>query len=277
MTKLLNANFSRMRRSRLFWGIGAGIFILSAMTALQCGSALLDCWRRDIQARVDAYYFTFAPVFIPFCALFISLFLGTEYSDGTIRNKLAVGHKRSSIYMANFLSCFAGCGIYLALWLLGTVFLPLRTGPLEMGPSGFLIYILVALGFTAASAAIFNLIGNLCSSKSSTVVLAVIACVLLMLLASGLNNRLDELPTHGGMAYIDGEFIMQEETPNPLYLSGVPRLICQCLLELLPTGQTILMADAAIDWPLRQIVFSLLLTAAVTGIGIRAFSKKDIR
>lgn len=277
MTKLLNANFSRLRHSRLFWGIGAGIFILSALVALQCGSAVQDCWRRDIQVKVDAYYFTFAPMVIPLCALFISLFLGTEYSDGTMRNKLIAGHRRGSIYMAGFLSCLAGCGFYLLLWLLGAALMPLRTGPLEMGFGGFAVYVLVALGFTAASAAIFTLIGNLCSGKTTTVVLAIITCVVLLLLASGFNDRLDEVEFHGGMAYVDGVFQEIPPTPNPLYLSGVKRLICQCLLELLPTGQAILMADASVEQPLRQIALSLLLTAVVTGIGIRAFSKKDIK
>lgn len=277
MTKLLNANFARLRRSRTFWGIGAVLLILSAMTALQTGSALLDNWRRGMEVTVDSYYFTFAPILIPLCALFISLFLGTEYSDGTMRNKLVVGHGRGGIYLANFLCCFSGCCVYLLLWLLGAALLPLRTGPLEMGFGGFVVYTLVALGFTAASAALFTLIGCLCSNKTYTVVLALIVCVALLLLASGLNNRLEELPTHGGMAYIDGEFILQEETPNPLYLSGPMRLICQVLLELLPTGQTILMEDASIEQPLRQIVLSLLLTVVTTGIGVRAFSKKNMK
>ena len=40
---------------------------------------------------------------------FCQPFIGTEYSDGTIRNKIVVGHSRSTIYLANLLTCcFAG-------------------------------------------------------------------------------------------------------------------------------------------------------------------------
>ena len=42
-------------------------------------------------------------------AVFISLFVGSEYSDGTIRNKLVVGHSRMRIYLANLIVCSIAC------------------------------------------------------------------------------------------------------------------------------------------------------------------------
>ena len=43
-----------------------------------------------------------------FMAMFTSLFIGTEYDYGTIRNKIIVGHSRTSIYFSN-LSMTPGC------------------------------------------------------------------------------------------------------------------------------------------------------------------------
>ena len=51
-------------------------------------------------------------------AAFCSMFIGTEFSDGTMRNKLIVGHRRREIYFTNFLTC-ALSGIFLiwCIWL----------------------------------------------------------------------------------------------------------------------------------------------------------------
>ncbi len=36
-------------------------------------------------------------------AIFTSLFLGVEYSEGAIRNKISMGHKRTAIYLSNLI------------------------------------------------------------------------------------------------------------------------------------------------------------------------------
>ena len=40
-------------------------------------------------------------------AIFIGLFIGTEYSNGTMRNKLVIGHSRGAIYFSNLAVCIA--------------------------------------------------------------------------------------------------------------------------------------------------------------------------
>ena len=42
-------------------------------------------------------------------AILTSMFIGSEYSDGTIRNKLVVGHSRMRIYLANLIVCSVAC------------------------------------------------------------------------------------------------------------------------------------------------------------------------
>lgn len=48
------------------------------------------------------------------------MFIGTEFSDGTMRNKLIVGHRRREIYFTNFLTC-ALSGIFFNLVYLALV------------------------------------------------------------------------------------------------------------------------------------------------------------
>ena len=56
---------------------------------------------------IDGQLFTFAMFIGIVLSTFCGLFLGIEYGDGTIRNKVVVGHKRSSIYLANLITCIA--------------------------------------------------------------------------------------------------------------------------------------------------------------------------
>ena len=80
MRNLLRANFSRLWKSKALWLCAAGAFAFSAA--------------------------------------FLSLFLGVEYQDGTLRNKIIAGHARWKVYAASLLSGAAGCWVVLLGWLL---------------------------------------------------------------------------------------------------------------------------------------------------------------
>ena len=149
--------------------------------------------------------------------------------------------------------------------------------PFEMGIGGYLTYLLIAVGFTASYTAIFTWFGTVCSNKAMTIILTLGAWLGLVLLASALNDRLCVLEMQGGMAYIDGKFTMLDPAPNPLYLKGMVRTVCESILDLLPSGQSLLMHDASITYPVRQIASSVLMTALLLPAGIISFHRKNIK
>ncbi|MEG0494561.1 MAG: ABC transporter permease, partial [Clostridia bacterium] len=62
-------------------------------------------YRNAPAAPIDQIFFFQAVIIGLVSPLFCGLFLGTEYSDGTMRNKLIVGQKREKIYLSSFIVC----------------------------------------------------------------------------------------------------------------------------------------------------------------------------
>lgn len=276
MSRLLHAGFRRLFRSRLFWVMAALTAAVSFVTICSSAESFRALTESRIDASLDRYFFELAPYMGLLFGIFTSLFLGPEHADGAIRRRLSVGHTRLHVYLSNYVVCLTAGLIFLALWMLCETPGFFTIGPLRMGAAGFLAYLGVAAGFTASFTAVFLLIGMLCTNRALSVVLSLAVWIGLILAASGLNDRLSELPATGGMAYIDGVFQMIEEAPNPLYVSGAARSVMECLLELLPSGPAILMTDADIAHPFRQMLFAAALTAAVIMAGVRLFERKDI-
>ncbi|MGN0205564.1 MAG: ABC transporter permease [Coprococcus sp.] len=277
MRKLLSASFSRLWKDKLFWIMTAAMFIFSLITMLSSAHSANVMSQSGYVRTLDDYFFNLAPLMGLFDAIFISMFLGTEYADGTMRNKLIVGHTRRHIYLTNFIVCFTAGLCFIAAWLLGEIPGFFLIGPLEMGIPGFLVYLLVAAGFTAALSAIFTFVGTMTDNKALTVVLTLTVWLGILLASSALYDRLCEPEMESGVMLTANGMEIQDPTPNPMYLSGTKRTVCECLLEFLPTGQTILMSDTAIEHPLRQSLFSITITAGTTLAGFAAFHKKNIR
>ena len=114
MIKLLSANFLRLRKTNLIWG-SLGICVgLGALAALgefrfqvSVGADLSVPEVAQYKALLEKQFFEYAAFIGILAAEFISLFLGTEYSDGAIRNKLAAGHSRLSIYLSHLITSVA--------------------------------------------------------------------------------------------------------------------------------------------------------------------------
>lgn len=114
MNKLLRANFSRLWKDTVFWVVTLFMFGLGIFTV---GAQYFDIMRYNANIPFNNALFSYAAVVGCGSAIFSSLFFGTEYSDGTIRNKLIVGHLRSSVYLSNWLMNMAATVIMIAAFL----------------------------------------------------------------------------------------------------------------------------------------------------------------
>lgn len=277
MRKLLAANFNRLSKDKLSWCVLTVVTIASFVSIFNSAHSYEAMLNQGFVKSLDDYYFSQAPMMGAFIALFISTFLGTEYSDGTIRNKLSVGHRRIHVYLSNFIACSIISLIMLTVWLLISSLGFWLIGPLEMSATEFAAHIIAAMGIAVSFTALYTFIGCLSTNKAMTIIYTFIVYLTLVIVASGLWDRLCVPEMNEGTAYINGEFIMLEPTPNPLYLSGMVRTACQCVLELLPSGQALLLSDVALEHPARAIIFSLVFTIGVLALGCSLFRKKDIK
>lgn len=277
MSKLLKGNFARLLKSKIFWVCTAAIFLV-AVYIMQMGGIAIK--KRNV--TLDQYFFYLGPVVSLFFSVFISLFIGTEHSDSTIRNKLIIGHSRKQVYLAYYLTCLIGTGIMIAAWFLGGLTGIPILGAWTMGTAAIITNILITILYCATLTAIFVFFSAIIQSKATSAVVQIVFAIVLILLGSMLYNQLCEPEEISGMVLVNGEIVMSEPEPNPTYISGTMRQIYIALVNILPTGQGILMLhwDTSGSVPIiipLQIISSILLALGITTAGVWLFRRKDLK
>ena len=275
MRKLLNANFSRLWRSKALWVLFAACMALSLYGMI--GSVRIAETRQNFPLSLEYYFFAVAPYIGIICALFTPFYIGVEHSDSTIRNKLIVGHTRKNIYLSNYVACFVAGLLFDVAWYVGFASGYFFIGPFSFGWKEFMVYIIMTIGMTASFTAVFTWISMISTNKALTVILVLVAWGALVVVAETADHLLSISEFVGGQSYIDGKAVWIDLKPNPRYVTGMARKIIKFVRDLLPSGQAMLIATNRIEQPFREIVFSVLLTAGVTVMGMLTFQNKDMK
>jgi len=275
MSKLLSANFMRVKKDKFFW-IGmafmfaAGVFfpVMRYMDMKQTGSI----------NNIDNGFFACSLFVGIIMAIFCSLLIGTEYSDGTMRNKIVIGHKRASIHLANFITSavvsIAMCILFFLPYL--CIGIPLL-GFFEMDMKLVLLFSLASLMLAVAFSSIFTLIAMLCHNKAITAVICILLALALLVSGLILYRMLDAAETIGGYTMGEDGKLLYGESPNPKYLDGTKREIVQTIYDINPGGQVIqctLLKAVNIE---RLPIYSLIIVILTTGAGVVFFKKKDLK
>ncbi len=276
MLKLLRSNFSRLWRDRIFWlCMGAMLIYVFLYMLNGCRQAVKDL--SEYGYSLEQYYFHVALSIGLFCSVCSSMFFGTEYHDGTLRNKVIVGHTREGIYLASLLTTFLATLAILSVWLVGALVAVPVLGFWKMSAGKLLCYLLVGLMFILSFSAICTVINMLSSNKANTFLISILLFIGLLLLASVVYNGLCQPEMISGVQITQNGLEMTEGTPNPNYVTGWKRELYDFIVDFLPTGQGIRMWQLEVANPLRMVASSLFLTIVTTAGGMFAFHKKDIR
>ena len=100
MINLINSNIERIRRSKLRYIFPIVIF-LAILTVIYNYLKISDVNNIII---VEDLVLKSGVVIGFIYAIMVNFFIGEEYTNGTIRNKMILGYSRSKIYLANSVS-----------------------------------------------------------------------------------------------------------------------------------------------------------------------------
>lgn len=277
MTKLLRAGFARMFKSKLFFVLtaaSAGIGLLIRIYI--CISEV----KQEVDLSLDSAFFAIAPLLGMIMAIFCSLFIGTEYSDGTIRNKLVVGHARSTVYLSNLILCTTAGFIFTLIYFLVSlvVGIPL-SGFFEAKVVSVLLMVGLTLMMCFAYTAIFVLMAMGNQNKTLVAVTTLLLAFLLFFAAAFIYSGLSEPEFYSAYSITENDVTIQEEMrANPNFLQGTKRAVYEFLFDFLPGCQSTRIGQ--IHSPDAEPIFalySLLIAGIATPCGMLIFKKKNIK
>lgn len=276
MRKLFRANCFNLWRNKIFWieMIGSGLFFAYVVFANYSAQIQASANR----LYLDDLFFNMYQVLIVILAAAISLISGTEYSDGTIRNKLIVGHSRTEVYLSTLLMHMM-CGCLLVaihgIVTCGIGYILFSGLHITIGQF-FLALACVTLNVWVFTA-LFTVISINCANKSFSAVGSLFLALTIVTAANSIRIKLLEPKTTLDGITITADGVQYgNEISNPAYVSGVKRKIFEFFSNF-PQGQMMqIEASELVHWK-EWMFLSATLFVGITIIGFLLFRKKDIK
>lgn len=283
MRNLLASEFIRLFKRRIFWICNSFMFLFAAYLL----GIRWDEMRRypeiasttpDEILVVGAFYISVA------VAVLIGSFIGADYKNGTIRNKLTIGHSRAAIYFSNLVVCTAASLIMYIVWLtaiiVGGLFL---LGDFGRPVGSVATLILISFFTVAVYAAIFLLVCMLITSKSAGSVAVLLLSLALLISGSRIYYGLKEPEYTMAVEYTvtnkDGSVVEvhEDSMKNPFYIAGTKRKVYEFLNDLLPSSQVFQLDSGEAPDGAKLPLYSLSLIVVTTAAGVLVFRRKDLK
>ena len=279
MCNLIHANMKRIWKTRVFQ---ISAIIVAGLALFQ----VLMNYRDYVVCGVTPYFdnalFAIAAVAVFPLAAFVSLYIGTEYSDGTLRNKIVVGQGRTAIYLANLITSMIAGWLFLLIW--SVAYLVPGIILMENGNPLF-VYCLVYAGIffmLAVFSAIFTWISMVLGKKAGSSVVCILLTVLVLVSGVVIQSTLDQdefyspeyTVTESGEIEYSGEL-----EPNPNYLpeGSTKRAVYEFLLDFTPGGQVMQLSAIRIDRIGYMMLYDVGWFVVMTGAGILMFRRKSLK
>jgi len=287
MYKLLRAEWERMTKSAVFW---VGILFMGGLGLLIIVTRYLD-WKQHPElfagkeiayANADGVLFCGGMYMLLVAAVFVGIFVGTEYSDGTMRNKLIAGYNRLEIYLSKLLVCSAANVMFhllmiMILYVFGTILLPKS----QLSWEEVLLFSACSSLFVIALTGLYFIFSMLIQSKAVGSVTILVLGFILMMAAMTISSRLDAPEYYDAYTLINEETgkIEEQQTKqkNPHYLTGAKRKVYETLYDVVPSCQLHQIMIQKKERLGGACGYAVLLLIASVGVGCILFRRLDIR
>lgn len=279
MRRLFRAETHRLLKSKWFRVV---LGIVAAIGMLMQAMMYFENQSSHIELTFDAGLFLIFLGMGFIAAVVVSFLVGTEYSDGTIRNKIMVGHGRGKMYLVNLVMCELGGLLTMAAFWLGytIVGFPLFGFTFMWTASEILIRLGLSILTLLAYTAIFVMIANIVQNKTMVAVITLLIAFFLWFGGVILSSRLSEPERYDDYVMTEaGNVEVKKDVINPYYIRGTKRMVYTTLAKVLPGSQTLALSGGNSGTEVNGWlgVYSCMVAVGCSGIGYIVFKKKDIK
>lgn len=258
MRRLLSANLARLRLDPSPRYFSAGMILLAS------GLMLMQYTAMDYTVPLSRVVFLPLSLYGTGAAAFVSVFVGTDFSDGFIRNKLIGAHSRDQVVLSHILTSCIGCAVVYGATTLFTLAVGACFFENDIRIMELFQFLVLGLGMSAAYGTIFCMITMLSGSKTRAIVLCIVLSMLMLFLCLHTNQVLMQTEYKDGIV-------------NPHYVGGLRRTWYGFLHDINPTGQAAQLSSWKHFNPVRGIACNALWVVGMGVSGCLLFRRKGIK
>lgn len=207
-----------------------------------------------------------------------SVIIGADFQNGTIRNKIIIGHSRTQIYIANLLTSII---ISLSLNAAFLLFFFAISLPMFGGfaiPAKTVVWMLIdGTLIWCAYSAISTLITMVSKNTTVAIIISFALIMMGMMLVAYMNGLLSQQPMIRTVIINEAGEMIEKWIENPRMPSETTRSFCRFMLDFLPGGQSNQLVSTKDFHTWQMALYSLGIIGATSGAGILAFNKTNIK
>lgn len=279
MRKLLSTGFSRLWKDKTFWTVEIAILLwgcFAYVLAIYNAGNLGQAW---VIQKANSYFYhplLYTPAAM---AIFCAQFWGTEYEQGTLRNKITVGHSRESIYLSSLMvTVVVGMIFTVSHLLTSMIAVPFLGVEIITAVNHDVWRYVCWLLIIVVYAALFVMLAMMDHNKARNVLISILLALVLVFAGIYVYGKMTE-PEYISRLVMDetGQYVLDENSLNTRYLRGSLRTVFDWWCTIMPSSQGIYIMSSDSECDMRMPVASVSLIVALTLFGITYFKRKDIK